>query len=321
MTLMVVSLNTALDRTVRLSHLHVGEVHVAEQEVVVAGGKGFNVLRVALALGLRARFVALAGGQTGAQIRRLARTEGFRGTWLATAGESRTCTILADDEGNATVVNGRGPAVSRAEWEPALDILKQRARRREVAVFCGSVPPGVPADVYALWIHALRLAGVRATVVDASGAVLQAAVQAKPSVLKVNGTEFRAVTREGESPVAAARRLVKGGIGPVVVTMGRDGAFAVNAEGLWYAPALDVRTVNATGSGDAFLAGFLYGWGANGSVAQGLAWGTAAAALNTAQLAPGIPDQATVAQAAARVAISAGPGPNADRLPAFLHTG
>ena len=60
MTLMVVSLNTALDRTVRLSHLHVGEVHVAEQEVVVAGGKGFNVLRVALALGLRARFVALA---------------------------------------------------------------------------------------------------------------------------------------------------------------------------------------------------------------------------------------------------------------------
>jgi fructose-1-phosphate kinase PfkB-like protein len=43
--------NPAIDRTLHVDSLRVGEFHRAEKSLAVAGGKGLNVARTILALG------------------------------------------------------------------------------------------------------------------------------------------------------------------------------------------------------------------------------------------------------------------------------
>lgn len=62
-----------------------------------------------------------------------------------------------------------------------------------------------------------------------------------------------------ESPVEQARRFRDLGAGCAVVTCGGHGVVLANSSGIVLAPAYPVQQVDATGGGDAFVAGFLYG--------------------------------------------------------------
>ena len=46
----------------------------------------------------------------------------------------------------------------------------------------------------------------------------------------------------------------------LVITLGRSGSVAVTREGRHFRPAFEVKAVDTTGAGDAFAAGFLYGY-------------------------------------------------------------
>jgi 1-phosphofructokinase family hexose kinase len=293
----VVSLNTALDRTVSLDRLVPGAVHLAGSEGAVAGGKALNVARVAAALGLRVRILALVGGETGRQVRRLAAQEGLLARWVTTVGETRVCTILVDGENGATVVNGRGPEVRPEEVEALAERLWRRAAAGDTVVLTGSVPPGVPEDLYGEWVRRCRSLGAAEVVLDASGPRLTAGVAARPDVVKVNVHEF-AVLAAGRDPLEAARDLVAAGVRLVVVTRGAHGAFAVSPQGAWLAEPPPVRAVNPTGSGDAFLAALLDARSRALDLPTALAWASAAGALNAAQLMPGVPDREAVRRAA-----------------------
>ena len=56
----------------------------------------------------------------------------------------------------------------------------------------------------------------------------------------------------------AARMLLKTGLGRVFITLGPDGAFAATEGEEYYLPSLAPRMKNATGAGDAAMAGVVY---------------------------------------------------------------
>jgi ribokinase len=78
-------------------------------------------------------------------------------------------------------------------------------------------------------------------------------------VLTPNQTEAKVLT--GRSPDAVvepeeiARELLRNGVRQVVVTLGEKGALVVTASSTKHIPAIQVRTVDTTGAGDAFNAG------------------------------------------------------------------
>lgn len=291
--IVVLSLNTALDRTVRVDSLIPGRTHVARQEFACAGGKALNVARTASALGLPVEVVGFAGGTVGRTVRNLASREGITGRWVSTSGESRTCTVLVGDGGEATVINGRGPAVTMDEYQTLVQRVEERVRRGSVLVMTGSAPPGIAHDVYAKVLAQARQRGVAATVVDASGPLLVAAARAGPTILKVNREEFSLLCEDTDA-ASSVRCLMEGGTRLVVITLGADGAMAFATEGAWRVAPLNVDVVNPTGAGDAFLAGLLAGLTRRWPLTRALALATAAAALNTSRLAPGIPSRESV---------------------------
>ncbi len=77
-------------------------------------------------------------------------------------------------------------------------------------------------------------------------------------LLRLNDSEARFLSRT-KSLSSAVSLFHHLGPSVVVVTLGEEGCYCSTPRGTLYAPAFRVRTVDTTGCGDAFLAGFLSG--------------------------------------------------------------
>ena len=81
-----------------------------------------------------------------------------------------------------------------------------------------------------------------------------------------------------------------------MVTLGSDGAIAASSEAMWFQPTSPAANpVDATGCGDAFAAGFLFGWCGARDVRRGLVYGCACGGAAVAQVGGSTPlDAASV---------------------------
>jgi 1-phosphofructokinase len=128
-------------------------------------------------------------------------------------------------------------------------------------VLAGSLPPGVPTDVYALLITIARRAGAK-TILDTNGSALRSGLAAGPDLLKPNRVEIEELVGakiENERELAQAARQVLGmGVSRVVVSLGAEGALAASAREVWRArcPSLEARS--SVGAGDAMVAALVY---------------------------------------------------------------
>jgi tagatose 6-phosphate kinase len=238
-----------------------------------------NVARVLRALGEDAAVCGFAGGGTG----RLALAEleaaGVPARTTPIAGESRRTVAVVDAQaGEATGFWEPGPAVTDAEWEALLGDVEDELRRARALVLSGSLPPGVPADGYAVLCERAARAGVP-VVLDADGDALRRGLGGRPEVVKPNRDELAAVA--GTADVAAgAARLRELGARSVVASLGAEGLVAVTPEGSWRARPAQPVAGNPTGAGDASVAalalGLARGWTWPERLAQAVALSAAA---------------------------------------------
>ncbi|MGW2152006.1 1-phosphofructokinase family hexose kinase [Nonomuraea sp. NPDC001699] len=254
--IITVTLNAALDVTYEVPSVtwdgvnRVGAVHRR------AGGKGVNVARVLAALGQEVLVTGLAGGPTGQAIEHDLRAAGLPAALTGVAADSRT-TLVVSEPGGATLFNEPGPEVTAAELAAFTEHYTSLLADAEAVVISGSLPRGVPADVYATLASLAAGAGVPA-IVDADGDPLRHAPEGRPSVVKPNAEELaRAVP--GGTPEEGAHALRERGAEAVVVSMGADGLLAVTGEGTFRARMPYTVQGNPTGAGDSLVAGLALG--------------------------------------------------------------
>ncbi|WP_138732594.1 1-phosphofructokinase family hexose kinase [Modestobacter excelsi] len=292
-TVHVVSPNPAQDRLQVVPRLVVGGVHRATEVVSRPGGKGMIVARGVVRLGGRAALHGFVGGSVGAQISAGCRELGIVDRHVPIAGETRVTTVIVDQaSGGSTVVNEPGPEVTAADVDALVDGLLAAVQPGDLVVCTGSLPRGVPADLYARCMRALRGREV-VTLVDTSGPGLAPAVRAGPDVLKVNEDELRAdggladPAEDVDLPTLMERAL-HAGAAAVVITRGAAGLSYRSATEAWDVASPSVPVVNATGSGDMMLAGFATALARGDDRATALRTGAAAGAANAARLEPDI---------------------------------
>jgi 1-phosphofructokinase family hexose kinase len=265
--ILVVCPNLAIDVTLRLDALERGGVHRARAASRQAGGKGVNAARALKALGERPLVLGYAGGRAGAFIAEGLAAEGIESDLVPFAGESRSCTILLEPDGTATVVNEPGVPVGSIENETRLmDRFRAGLDREELGAVAlmGSLPPSVSDGVYARMVALSRERGCF-SLVDASGEALRRALAAGPGVAKPNRAEAESllgVELDSESSlVRAAGALRAMGAETAILTLGREGFLVASDDGLVARCSLasppDLRLGNPTGAGDSLAAGFL----------------------------------------------------------------
>lgn len=255
------------------------------------GGGGVNVSRAIRNLGGRSAAIYPLGGPTGAAYRRFAADAGIAGYEVAIAGDTReSFTVDETSTGDQYRFVLPGPTISEAEWKACLSAVADHLPPGGFLVASGSLPPGVPEDLYA------RLAGTAAErgarlVVDASGPPLAAALSEGVFLIKPSRDEPSDLVGADrdlspEEQLEAARRLVAEGRAEVVaLTLGAAGALLVTSDSAWRLPTPKVTVASAVGAGDAFLAGLVL------RIAEGAplsdAFRTAVAAGSATAMMPG----------------------------------
>jgi 1-phosphofructokinase family hexose kinase len=314
--IITVTLNAAIDKTLVVPNFKLGRRHRSVDQTTLPGGKGVNVARAIKRLGRPVIATGFVGGSTGTRIVEALTEESILNDFTRIREESRTSTAVADPtSGEQTEINERGPEVSEQELELFCDKLLYLAQGASMCVFAGSLPRGVPPDIYARLLRDLRRLGVT-TAVDADGEALRAAVRAEPDLVCPNVLEAEELVghefASEEDHVLALGEVVSLGAHETVMTV-NDGCHAqllVDGEPTLFRVRVEEQEARAAiGSGDAFLAGYASGRYSGLSPEECLRFGVACGAESVNHLGAGVIEPAKVQRLLGEVEVSRGPMP------------
>lgn len=310
--IITVTLNAAIDRTLSVPNFRQGQRHRAIDSVALPGGKGVNVARALKTLGQPAIAMGFAGGFTGTTIVEGLTNEAILNDFVRIQEESRISAAVVDPtSGEQTEINERGPHIGERELELFIDKLLYVCKGAGVCVFAGSVPSGVPEDIYAQLVAELKSLSIT-TVVDCEGEPLRRALAVGPDVISPNLLEAEQLVghefNDEEDELAALKQICSLGARDVVIT--HDwGCYALVAGGrerrLFRVALEPLEPVSAVGSGDSFLAGYVASRYTGKPADECLRFGVACGAESTRHFGAGRLDPRAVERLMEEVEITA----------------
>ncbi|AOE77653.1 1-phosphofructokinase [Pseudomonas lurida] len=290
--ILTLTLNPALDLTVRLARLEPGEVNRSETLLTHAAGKGVNVAQVLADLGHELTVGGFLGEGNPQAFEALIAQRGFTDAFIRVPGETRSNIKIAEQDGRVTDINAPGPQVTEQAQSALLEKLAQIAPGFDAVVVAGSLPRGVSPQWFQGLLEQLKRVGVKVAL-DTSGEALRAGLQAGPWLVKPNTEELAEALGHAADAIS---HLHQQGVEHVVVS---DGAAGVS----WYSPGAalhatppKVTVASTVGAGDSLLAGMLHGLLSGDTPEQTLRRATAIAALAVTQIGFGISDDAQLAR-------------------------
>lgn len=259
---LTLTLNPALDLSVRLTELMPGSVNRSQESSLTAAGKGNNVARVLARHDHQVAVSGFLGRDNQGTFERAFAQWGVEDRFIRVAGDTRVNAKLSEADGRVTDINGPGALVDEAAMAQLLDDLDARCDQFEAVVISGSLPPGITPEWLATLIARLAAQGLPVWL-DSSGEALVQGAQARPALIKPNEHELaecvgRALPDEA-SLLAAARELQQGGIENVLLSLGAEGVVWLFDGGALRARPPRVEIVSTVCAGDTLLAGALHG--------------------------------------------------------------
>lgn len=258
------TLNPAIDKTAHSESFHTGKVNRVSSEHSDVGGKGVNVAAFLAQYGYPVTATGLLGVENAEPFGHLFAEIGIEDRFIRVPGTTRVNIKIVDKirefvtEVNFPGISADADSIAEVR-ETALTLAKEGI---EWFVLSGSLPSGVPTEIYRDLTEQLKEKGCK-VVVDASGIPFDRALAAAPHVVKPNIDELQEILgaplESAAEIVSAARGLGGGEIGLVVVSMRDRGAVFVTQEEAVLAVPPRARIVTTVGAGDAMVAGIVHG--------------------------------------------------------------
>jgi 1-phosphofructokinase len=297
--ILTLTLNPALDLTVRLARLEPGEVNRSETLLTHAAGKGVNVAQVLADLGHEVTVGGFLGEDNPQAFEALIARRGFADAFIRVPGETRSNIKIAEQDGRVTDINAPGPQVSEQAQAALLNQLTLIAPGHDAVVVAGSLPGGVTAQWFKGLLEHLKSLGVKVAL-DTSGEALRAGLHAGPWLIKPNTEELAEALDCPTDSIAqqaqAAERLHAQGVEHVVISHGADGVNWFSPGTALHATPPKVSVASTVGAGDSLLAGMLHGLLSFDLPESTLRRATAIAAMAVTQIGFGISDDAQLAR-------------------------
>ncbi|MFN7147118.1 MAG: 1-phosphofructokinase family hexose kinase, partial [Myxococcota bacterium] len=150
MKVVTVTLNPALDLTVRVDGFRAGEVNRGRELRWDAGGKGVNVASFLAEAGVAVTATGLLGDENPGRFEALFRERGIADAFVRVPGETRVGIKLVDEAAQVTTdVNLPGLVPAPAAVAELRARIAALTADHDVFVLSGSVPPGIAPAIYA----------------------------------------------------------------------------------------------------------------------------------------------------------------------------
>jgi 1-phosphofructokinase family hexose kinase len=273
--------NPCIDRTIKVPEIRFNWVMRSQNLHLDWGGKGFNVSRSLQQFGMESLALAWVGGGTGKMLSDGLQALGIQTDFVWVDKDTRTNTMIIEESSDWHIkVNEPGPSLSKEDIDQLFLKIETYAKKGDVWILSGSLPPGVPEHFYADLIRLIKSRGAW-VYLDTSGGALRHGLDAVPYLVKPNLDEaseivgFRVADKEDAK--RAALPFLRMGVTYCALTMGGAGLLLATQRKMVLATPPKVKERNATGSGDSLLAGLIYALSKEMSLVEVARWAVATA--------------------------------------------
>jgi len=262
-----------------------GETVDGKEFMNAGGGKGANQAVATARLGARVAFIACLGRDArGDQLEKLLRTEGLdtQHVHRDTATPTGAALIMVDDCGEKQI-----------HCAPGANHKLTPAHIRSAALLIRSalvllIQFEVPMQSVLTAAKIAHAAGVRIVLDPAPAAKAPPSLLRLVDVIRPNASEAKQLTgvqiTDLKSARRAAQKLFALGVKAVAVEAGHAGDLVIWRDGERLVRRMKVKSIDATGAGDAFAAGFSVALAKGRSYAEAALFANAAAALATTKM-------------------------------------
>jgi 6-phosphofructokinase 2 len=257
--IVTITLNPSLDQHITVDGLVLDGTNRWSRLHRYAGGKGIDVSRAIHEMGGRTIAYGFIGGPVGRAVEILLDEEEVPFSFTPIERETRTNFIITDSKtGRQTRIDAPGPRISRDEFERFQRKMRRIRPSPDLIVMGGSLPPGIPNDVYYSIIMEAKTFGVR-TILDSDGQWLAEGIKAQPYLVKPNVREAEELLgRElptEDAIIKGALDIVDMGVEIAVISRGGEGVIAATNNEVLKAVPPEVKVKSAVGAGDCTIAG------------------------------------------------------------------
>jgi len=162
--------------------------------------------------------------------------------------------IFVDPSGQnrIIVVKGANDELKPADVDAAAETLK--------TADCIVLQFEIPLETVYYTIKFARKSGIRCILNPAPAQPIDIKEVADLDYFVPNESEAEAISgmpvRNLDDAMRCAAKLLASGIGRVIITLGANGSLLAGSEGMEHVPAFNVKSVDSTGAGDAFIGSF-----------------------------------------------------------------
>ena len=289
--IVTVSPNVALDRVRVIRGYQRGKQSRALFEFLQAGGSGVHATSIIKSLGGESIALGLLGGHLG----ELWKTEADRGglvyDMIPIPNETRESFCMIDPDLGSVVENVvEGPTVEDGIKDALVARLKIYLPKAELLILSGSLPPGLPSELYCEMIELARQHDVK-TLADIHSEPLRIALPFKPWLIKPNLAEFHELigydTHDLSERVQASQKFCRETGIILALSMAEDGLLLATPDELYSLPPPPIKMrlpdgpgQNVIGCGDALVGAMGYEYCRSKDLLKAAMLGLAAAHFN-----------------------------------------
>ena len=286
-SIITITFSPCIDKSTAVAALIPEKKLVCTTPKLEPGGGGINIARAIKKLGGKATAIFPSGGYTGKYFNHLLEKEQINSIIIKTGNETRENIIVVDESNNNQFRFGMpGTELTEAEWKKCLQAVEEMSDV-EFIIASGSLPPGVPVNIYALLAKIAKSKNAK-FIVDTSGAALKHVAEEGVYMLKPNLGELSSLAgkkelQPDEVKNIAQEIIAKGKCEVMVVSMGAAGAMLVTEQiaEIFTPPVVDRKST--VGAGDSMVAGIVFYLAQGKTLLQAVQYGVAcgtAATLN-----------------------------------------
>jgi len=277
--IVTITFNPCIDKSASVPNLIPEKKLGCSEPRFEPGGGGINVARAIKKLGGEATAIYPSGGYTGKFFNELLAKEKIPAIVIEIENPLRENVIVLEESSNNQYRFGfPGAKLSSNEWQQCIDAI-DKIENAEFLVASGSLPEGVPDDIFARLATIAKKKDIK-LVVDTSKAALKQAANEGVFMLKPNLNELSLLLGRRELTInevaAAAKEVIEKKYCEVlVVSLGEEGAllFTENKELRVFPPKVEKKST--VGAGDSMVAGFVLSLSQGKNFEEALRYGVA----------------------------------------------
>ena len=285
---LTVTINPLLERRFYFPSIDLTSVNRNGRILLKAGGKGINVSRQLNKFTIQNSALIFSGGNNGKLYRESLCSEGIKFSDIKIKSETRDAAIIINQNNKEVFSFFRiDPVVTSNEVNEFLMKLEKMIATCEIVVFSGS-SPCQETDI--LFSEGIKMANRldKISICDTYGNHLQECINSSPTIIHNNTDEIcksLSIELNHESDyVRFFTILYEKGVKQVYITNSNKAFYASNFDFHYKVTPPEIRAVDSTGSGDAFVAGIVYGWHNRLSFEQQLHFASALGTYNAKSL-------------------------------------